>query len=438
MTGAAFLFGDDGWLPPVLVAVPLLGAALVWLVEARVGGILPRRLGLAVDAAELLLAVGLLPVRGGEDAVPLPAPWLHDPAVVLLLLAAAAGSLLLRAAAGSAHAARSVLLAGAALVLLGDSLVATTAGLVLVLLAQALATPRTARAGLLGPGAACLLCAWAAAAILSAMLGHPAAWSLLAAGPHPVPLPPVLPTVAVLLLLFAAIGVAAPAAVPAARLAGEAGPASMLPLAAIPVGAVLLRLRGLADAPASFTVSAALLALGTLGLLLVCVLLRRSGGGSAVLLLGVQLACASLGLGLGGVGGIEAALLILVLLPLVAAGALFARGRDRTVLLLVLGGLPPFGLFAADFLLLLRASASAPVLALPVLAALALAFQHAAAGNGPPRAPAVAPSRAAVAAGRMLLVVLVVLGLAMPPPVTALLLAASEPYAAGATAGTPR
>ena len=119
--------------------------------------------------------------------------------------------------------------------------------------------------------------------------------------------------------------------------------------------------------------------------------------------------------GVGTAAAVFAGLLHLTLLTLTRAAALHCaerRGISRTAATVAMAGLPPFGLFASFFLILMATIEKNPWLAVPLGVGLAL---FAWAMIGKPRDGAA--DRGAVAPAWVLLAVAAVLGIAMPAPV---------------------
>jgi formate hydrogenlyase subunit 3/multisubunit Na+/H+ antiporter MnhD subunit len=147
----------------------------------------------------------------------------------------------------------------------------------------------------------------------------------------------------------------------------------------------------------------------------------------------VQVGAALVGIGVGDTGGLVAALMILFFLALAVPVALLPAGPGlaswvRRLAVLALAGLPPFGPFAAIFLLLLRVFGNVPLLALLVLAAcVAVALSLLPALRQPDTdGTAVRVMSVALLPAVVALVLLGWLGLAMPDRVSDWLLDLSE------------
>ena len=445
---------------PPGVACPLASALLLALLPDRVGGRLRLGAGLAAALATLVLAAAAL-VSPSPDAA---GPWLSDRlARSLPVLAAIPGVLasawlaaLPLSAQGRVQAGRWRRLPAAVQLLGGGAILACRAaplslmliGVALLLLAALLLLPRRPQAPVLF--AAMLLTSWLGAAILSAGLGRPAGWTVLPAGfasIHPGlrscgPLLLLLPMLLLAWIGAAGMGGTEPVATPEERCAQ-----ALLPvLLAIPGLVVALRLRALPEPdPGLLRLDiAAIVGIGLLGLLLAVALMpgRRRPADRVALAAAVQLGTAVVGIGVGGTGGVAAALMILFFLALAVPVSLLPVGSAvgvglRRLGVLALAGLPPFGPFAAAFLLLLRLSGTAPALALLVLVVLAVAglslLPSVLRPSGQAGIDAAVPrSRVALLPGLVALALLGWLGLAMPGVVSDWLLGMSE-AAAGAS-----
>lgn len=341
-------------------------------------------MGLAVQAGVLALAL-LLAGQGGR------------------LGRAVAGRVLLAGGVAIALALFGVLLLGiAAAPHAGDAALSWTA---LRLVA------READAALLGLGFACLLVAQASLMLLLPPLAG------RVGRPGPAGGPAHLPLLAALLL----------------------GAASLQAVARIRAVAGLAVMPGFLPSP-----GALLLAAGLLALLLAAAALLAGRGGPRRLpgWCGVaQLGLAGIGFGLGGPASLAgllhlmgALLLLGGLLLVPGLGAARAAGwpalrpgarRGLALALLGLAGLPPFALFASDFLLVQQMAARLSWLSLPLgigLLLLALSLLRAlhrllrvpAAPGAGGEGPALLPLGLALAAALLL-------GIALPPPLGALL-----------------
>lgn len=214
----------------------------------------------------------------------------------------------------------------------------------------------------------------------------------------------------------------------------EEGP---LPVSAILSGgllnaalAVILRLRGVLEANAEAVAPGPpIMALGLLSALLGAFALWRQRDFRRFLALSTigQGGLAAFAFGLGGPGATFAGLLHLTVHTLVKA-ALFqgaGGGLLLTAGLIALAGLPPFGLFTSEILILAETARRAPWLVLPLGAALVAGAWAVLARLHAPRPASLAPNPAALAGGWLHLAFAVLLGFAVPAPVAAWMRAAA-------------
>jgi hydrogenase-4 component F len=181
---------------------------------------------------------------------------------------------------------------------------------------------------------------------------------------------------------------------------------------------VMLRMRAmLARHPEAIAPGPLLMAIGIAALLLSVIFLIRRDPARAFL---GQAGIALFAFGLGTPAGVFAGLLQLTLLTLTRAA--LSGERPGLVGIAALAGLPPFGLFASSFLVLMATVAAAPWLALPLgLGMIALAW--ALLGKAEKTRPAGLVELAPVWA---LLAVTAWLGIAMPAPVAGWFAMAAE------------
>jgi len=400
---------------------PLLAALLALRLQEKVG----RSAVFGPFSLLLALLLSVLPLFGrGVLHLPAAAPWRVD-GLALCLPPLLAFACLLRLPSrdgvrGSRRLAGTLLLLGGAILSLSsDRVIVAMAGLGFGLGGLSLISRRLETGG-----AVALAVAAAGSIVLSTGLAidSGASWSGLAA--HGTLLMPDvrlagrdLADLALLLLCWEATQPDCWSE------SGWRGPV----LLGVPAAALVLRLHGLDGAPDRALVVGALLVLALSVLLLPA---ERRPGARIMLATRIQLAVGLLGVQLGGPAGSTGALVLLGTLPLL----LPLLSRPRTMLgLLILAGLPPFGLFAADLLLLLRLLAASPLaglLALGALAAAALGLLPAlqdrdeAASQAP--AEGVLLGRVVVLPRALAVLLLLASGLALPGPASDWLLAAAS------------
>ena len=446
---------------PAAIVWPLLGAILLMLLPSRTTARTVARVAMIASLLTLALALAeaIRPAPGASG--PGGSFWLRDRlALSLPVLLAVPGMLssawllgrmtLLQGVTGRAWrhplVASQLLTAGALDAVRADPLFLMLAGFALVSAALAMLAPARLMATRVAILGALLLVAWFGIAMLSAGLGVPASWSALvaAAAMHPAlrlfgRLLLMLPML-LLAWLGAGFSLAPPPAAPEADRSPVATAAhALLPLLpGVPALVVALRLCALPE-PDPSLVRIDMLALTGAGLLIVLLGLallpgRRTLADRIVTVGIMQLGAAAIGFGAGGTLGVAAGLLMLSFLCLglplawlpAAAGA---AGWIRRVSILSFAGLPPFGPFAAVFMLLLRLFADLPVLAVLVLAA----FWAAAVALLSASWPAHDVERPALAAhllpASLVLLLLATCGVAMPGPASDWLLGIGESLA---------
>lgn len=432
---------------PIAAAWSLVAALLLQAVPLRVGIRALAIAGLLSALATLLLALA------PPLSMPHPASrlWLGDRLSLSLAVVVSVPGVLVAAWRISAatpsgpqrHArecrwpvAAQLVTGGAILACRASPLFLMLVGVAILLAGVAMLMPRHRDLPLLF--ASLLLTAWLGIATLSAGLGHPASWTTLMASSATVPAG--LRLCGLLLLLP-----------PMFLLAwlGTAGFEPDLPatsaLLPVPMAApgllVALRLRALAEPDPGLLRADILVVtgLGLLGLLVAVALMagRRQLAHRLRLAAAVQLGAAAIGIGVGGTAGVVAGLMILLFLALalpvallpVASNSGTPGGRVRLLAVLAVAGLPPFGLFAAGFVLLLRLFAGAPVLALLVLAGFAAAgwsLVAASMDQVPPDPPSRLAAMLSLLPGVTALALLLWLGLAMPEILSNWLLGVAE------------
>lgn len=449
----------------VAVAWPLLAALVLMLLPPRTA---VRTVGRVATIASLI-ALGLASVEALPHARPpgwnAGSLWLDDRLALALpvLLAVpgvvANGWLLGRTPSMQDVTGRrwrhplvalQVLTAGALDAARADPLFLMLAGLALVAAAMAMLAPPRQFGGRVAILGALLLTAWLGIAMLAAGLGLPVSWTRLATDMATIP--PALRLFGQLLLmlpmlLLAWLGPASALQPPATgpdlnRTAGATAAHALLPLLpSLPALIVTLRLRALPEPdPTLLRLDMLVLTGAGLSMLLLGMLLlpaQRRLADRIVTVGAMHLGAAAIGFGVGGTVGVAAGLLILSFLglglPLAWLPAISgASGWIRRVAILSLAGLPPFGPFAAMFMLLLRLFGELPVLAVLVLAAFCagavtlLSTPRPDPGvDLPTRLPYLLPAVA-------VLLLLATCGIAMPGPVSDWLLGIGESMA-GAT-----
>lgn len=449
----------SGVIPPAIVW-PLVAGLLLTVLPARFGTRGMARAALAVTLVTLLLSV--LQVFSVFDAGA-GRLWLHDRLAVALALPLSIPGVLLTASlvAGATPAptdgwgrqlgAAQLLTAGAMIATRADPLFVMLIGFVVMAAGASVLVSDRERPGHGAMLAGLLLVTWLGIAMFTAGLGVPAGWSRLSAGPSI--LHPALRLFGSMLLLLpmmllASIGSAWASGKPGpdpARTGPSVGPALLPVLLALPALTVALRLHGLPEPDlVLLRLKIGVQVASGLAMMLLAVGLmpgRRTLPERAALAVLVQVGAAAIGIGVGGTGGVAAALLILSFLSLGSPLALLppaygAGAAIRRLAVLSLAGLPPFGPFVAVFVLLLRLFADMPILAVSVLAvlcgtAIGLLSSLRRAGHDVPVSgqPGTGASRSAfLALGFAGLALLASLGLAMPSALSGWLLGVSETF----------
>ncbi|WP_419729987.1 hypothetical protein [Lichenicola sp.] len=445
--------------PPGAIVWPLLAGILLMLLADRMAVRTLVRIAVVASLVTLALAVAeTLPVPGrATDGA-----WLGDRLAtalpVLLAMPGVVASVWLSSQAASGQApdgpgwrhplvALQLLTAGAVVAVRADPLFLMLTGLALAAAALAMLAPARQVLGRVAILGGLLLTAWLGIAMLSVGLGQPASWTALAGGGTAIPAALRLFGQLLLMLpmLLAAglgpISLMQPASDESGTHPATAASRALLPLLpGLPALIVTLRLRALPE-PDPTLLRLDILVLSGAGLLIMllgvallpaCRTLADRLAGVSMLHLGA----ATIGFGVGGTMGVAAGLLILSFLclglPLAwLPAAPGPAGWIRRVAILALAGLPPFGPFAALFMLLLRLSADLPLVAVLVLAvfcagALALLSTPWTPVTGLPARPA------SLLPAAIVLLLLATCGIAMPAPASDWLLGIGESLA-GAT-----
>lgn len=424
---------------PASVFWPLLAALLMWLGGTRMAARSLLRASLAASLLTLLLALwaAVLPVPPSATG----GLWSGDRLAVSLAVLAAIPAVLAAPVSvpASAVAVRELpvltqlMTAGAIAACRGGTPFVVLMGLAVVFVASALPDRHPGRKLL--PVAALLLTAWLGAALLAAGDGA----APLQSGLGRPTIAPATHLCGLLLLLLPML------------LLTWIGPSGILPdppggdiqlyslallLPGLPALGIVLRLCGLHAAdPLPRPDASVIVGVGLLALLLSVAMLpgRKTLPERVPLAVAAQLSTVMIGFGIGGTGGVAGGLMILgalvFLLPLIKPHSTGAGSCVAWLIVPVLAGLPPFGLFSGDFMLLLRLFGTAPLLGLAVLAGLAAASLGLLATWRPEPAAWSRFRWQSILPALLVLALLGWLGLAMPGGLSDWLLGLSEPAA---------
>ncbi|MCQ8240971.1 hypothetical protein [Rhizosaccharibacter radicis] len=443
MTASAFP-DPSAWMLVLVELLLLAGASLGWIVPRAAPRVLPVLTATALLAALVAASAaghgnasgpgttGFLlrePLSGCVPAVLLVFGMLCLLAVPLPAAPPAAPSLRHRQAA-----------AGPSLLLAGGVLAATASSPAIALVGLCgCGIPFVWSDRNAGEGRTPVLLLWMLApfalgiAVLSGTIGRPLDWAALA-DERTAWGSPLATELGALLMMVGLLAWAALFLLPPRD--GERDRFRPLWIPMLPVIAMLLmRVRGAASPEISGVCAVVLAAFGLWQMAAAAFGTERTDAAVRRRATGAQLGMLWLSLGAGGAGGCQAAILLALLVPVAAIAAMLAPedGGKGTFARLMLAGLPPSGLFAADFAVLLRLWGWHSWLAVLATALLATAIVRVVPREAPRAAGGASPSdgrwrdRAAIG----LLILMVLAGVAMPAPVSDALLAAGEPFAAG-------